>query len=80
MIPRVNFLTYNSTALDTLKADWNRNLTKVTECNFISVLEHFKKNKTILTKNVRTSSQNTIHMLCQGTGNRTKIVADLRVA
>ena len=47
VIPTVNFLCYNSTGLNTIKADWIRNLYKVTDCNFISIQEHFKKNKTI---------------------------------
>ena len=45
VIPTVNFLCYNSTGLNTIKADWIRNLYKVTDCNFISIQEHFKKNK-----------------------------------
>ena len=46
-IPTVNFLSYNSTGMNSIKADWVRNLSKVAHCEFISIQEHFKKNKSI---------------------------------
>ena len=47
VIPTANFLCFNSTGLNTIKADWIRNLYQVTGCEFVSIQEHFKKNKTI---------------------------------
>ena len=47
VIPTANFLCYNSTGLSTIKADWIRNLYEVTDCGFISIQEHFKKNRNI---------------------------------
>ena len=47
VIPTVNFLSYNSTGLDSIKADFIRNLYNVTKCDFISIQEHFKKTKSI---------------------------------
>ena len=47
VIPSVNFLSYNSTGLDSIKADYIRNLYNVTKCDFISIQEHFKKTKSI---------------------------------
>ena len=45
VIPTVNFLSYNSTGLNSIKADWIRNLNKVTKSDFISLQEHFKNTK-----------------------------------
>ena len=47
VIPTVNFLSYNSTGLDSIKADFIRNLYSITECDFISIQEHFKKTKSL---------------------------------
>ena len=47
VIPTVNFMSYNSTGINSVKADWVRNLYKLSKCDFISLQEHFKKNKTI---------------------------------
>ena len=47
VIPIVSFMSYNSTGLDSIKSDWIRSLYKVSKCDFISIQEHFKKNKTI---------------------------------
>ena len=41
----VNFLSYNGTGLDSIKARWLRDLFKVTQTDFCSIQEHFKKNK-----------------------------------
>ena len=41
--PTVNFLSYNSTGLDTIKSAWIRDISKVTSTDFCSVQEHFKK-------------------------------------
>ena len=43
MASTVNFLSYNSMGLNSIKADWIRNLYKVTNCDFIFLQEHFKK-------------------------------------
>ena len=47
VIPTANFLCFNSTGLNSIKADWIRNLYQVTGCEFVSIQEHFKKNKTV---------------------------------
>ena len=41
----VNFVSYNSTGLSTLKTHWIRDLAKITNATFSSIQEHFKKNK-----------------------------------
>ena len=41
------FLSYNSTGLDTIKTNWIRDIVNVTQSDFISIQEHFKKTKTI---------------------------------
>ena len=33
--------------MNSIKSDWVRNLSKVAHCEFISIQEHFKKNKSI---------------------------------
>ena len=43
--PSVNFLSYNGTGLDSVKARWLRDLLKVTKTDYCSIQEHFKKNK-----------------------------------
>ena len=43
----VNFLSYNSTGLDTVKTEFIRDLGKVTNSSFIGLQEHFRKSKTI---------------------------------
>ena len=47
VIPTVNFMSYNSTGINSVKADWVRNLYKISNCDFVSLQEHFKKNRTI---------------------------------
>ena len=47
VIPTANFMSYNSTGINTIKADWIRDLYKVTNIDFISIQEHFKKTKTV---------------------------------
>ena len=44
MNPSANFLSYNGTGLDSIKARWLRDLINVTKTDFCSVQEHFKKN------------------------------------
>ena len=43
----VNFLSYNSTGLDTVKTEFICDLGKVTNSSFIGLQEHFRKSKTI---------------------------------
>ena len=45
--PTVNFISFNTTGLDSIKAEYIRNLASITNCDFMSIQEHFKKNKTI---------------------------------
>ena len=45
--PTVNFISYNSTGLNTVKSSWIRDLVKVTNSNFVAVQEHFKKTKSV---------------------------------
>ena len=47
VIPTANFMSFNSTGMNSVKADWIRNLYRISNCDFISIQEHFKKNKTI---------------------------------
>ena len=42
--PTVNFLSYNSTGLNTMKSKWLRDLMDVSKIDFCSIQEHFKKN------------------------------------
>ena len=44
--PTVNFLSYNSTGMNSVKSAWIRDLCKVTNTDFCSVQEHFKKTVT----------------------------------
>ena len=41
------FMSYNSTGFSTLKTKWLRDLINVTNADFISIQEHFKKTKSI---------------------------------
>jgi hypothetical protein len=41
------FLSYNSTGLDTVKSAWTRELCKLTNTSYLSIHEHFMKNKTV---------------------------------
>ena len=50
-IPCAKFLSYNGTGLDTIKSRWLRDLCKVSNADFCSIQEHFKKNKGSFFKN-----------------------------
>ena len=41
--PTVNFLSYNSTGMNSMKSAWIRDLCKVTSTDFCAVQEHFRK-------------------------------------
>ena len=41
------FMSYNSAGLDTVKTKWIRDFIDVTNADFISIQEHFKKTKNI---------------------------------
>ena len=43
----VNFMSYNSTGLDSVKADWIRNLIKTCRIDLFQLQEHFKATKSI---------------------------------
>ena len=45
--PLVNFLSYNSTGMNSIKAAWISDLLQVTNSHFIGIQEHFKRNKTV---------------------------------
>ena len=45
--PLVNFLSYNSTGMNTVKAEWIRDLLKVTSSHYVGIQEHFKRTKTV---------------------------------
>ena len=47
VIPTVNFMSFNSTGLDSIKAEYIRDLYNMTRCDFISIQENFKKTKSI---------------------------------
>ena len=47
--PMVKFMSYNSTGLDTVKTAWTRDLCKLTSTNYLSIQEHFMKNKAVNT-------------------------------
>ena len=40
-------MSFNSTGMNSIKADWIRNLYKVSKCDFVAIQEHLKKNNTI---------------------------------
>ena len=43
--PFVNFLSYNSTGIDSVKTDWIRTLMKTCDISFLQLQEHFKAAK-----------------------------------
>ena len=45
----VNFMSYNSTGMNSIKSDWIRDLIKTCDIQFLQVQEHFKKIKTLET-------------------------------
>ena len=47
--PMVKFISYNSTGLDTVKSAWTRDLCKLTKTDYLSIQEHFMKNKSVNT-------------------------------
>ena len=45
--PTANFVSYNSTGMNTIKTDWIGNLCKLAKIDFCSIQEHFKKTKSV---------------------------------
>ena len=45
--PTVNFISYNSTGINSIKTSWIRDLCKVTNANFLGIQEHFKSSKSV---------------------------------
>ena len=45
----VNFKSYNSTGMNTIKSDWIRDLIETCDIQFFQLQEHFKKTKTLET-------------------------------
>ena len=43
----LNFMSYNSTGLDSMKCDWIRNIMKTCQIDFFQLQEHFKITKTL---------------------------------
>ena len=43
----VNFMSYNSTGMNTIKTDWIRDLINTGDIQFFQLQEHFKKTKTV---------------------------------
>ena len=43
----VNFMSYNSTGINTIKTDWIRDLIQTCDIQFFQLQEHFKKTKTL---------------------------------
>jgi hypothetical protein len=43
--PTANFLSYNSTGINSIKTTWIRDLCKMTKTDFFSLQEHFKSTK-----------------------------------
>ena len=43
----LNFMSYNSTGLDTVKTNWMRDLIKTCKVDLFQVQEHFKTTKTL---------------------------------
>ena len=43
----LNFISYNSTGIDTFKTKWLRDLANLTGTSFINIQEHFRKSKTL---------------------------------
>ena len=46
-IPTVNFVSYNSTGMNSMKASWIRDFCKLTKIDYLSIQEHFKKTKSV---------------------------------
>ena len=44
-IPSVNFISYNSTVIDSVKTNWIRDLCSTTNTDFFSIQEHFNATK-----------------------------------
>ena len=45
--PFVNFLSYNSTGIDSVKTDWVRTLVETCDISFLQLQEHFRASKTV---------------------------------
>ena len=45
--PTVNFISYNSTGINSIKTSWIRDLFKVTNADFLGIQEHFKSSKSV---------------------------------
>ena len=45
----MNFMSYNSTGLDTVKIDWIQDLMKTLSIDIFQLQEHFKSNKSVET-------------------------------
>ena len=43
----MNFMSYNSTGLDTVKVDWIKDLINTCEIDLLQIQEHFKSNKSV---------------------------------
>ena len=43
----MNFMSYNSTGLDSVKADWIQDLINTCQIDFLQIQEHFKATKTV---------------------------------
>ena len=43
----VNFMSYNSTGLDSVKTNWIRDIMQTCKIDFFQLQEHFKSTKTI---------------------------------
>ena len=44
-IPSVNFISYNSTGINSVKTKWIRELCDITDSSYICIQEHFKNSK-----------------------------------
>ena len=45
----LNFMSYNSTGLDTVKANWIQDLINTCDIDFLQIQEHFKATKSVET-------------------------------
>ena len=45
--PSINFMSYNSTGLDTIKTNWIRDLIETCAISFLQIQEHFKATKSV---------------------------------
>ena len=45
--PSINFMSYNSTGLDTIKTNWIRDLIETCDISFLQIQEHFKATKSV---------------------------------